>query len=884
MRKSSATTFLLRPAVLLILATLLCGTSILRAAADSVWTIPSFYRSNNDVSAFISSSNGDSVSLAYSAEVRTRDEAITTTHIQVRNWNATTGKALVSRDYFNVQMADAQPIYRFGTLHGIPHFLYCPQVKTLNLVNVLSGAVQVDFSVEDTIRSVYMSPDFSHSVICTKNDLFYVVDLEHKQIMLRDSVWPSYTYVRPPDTLHGLADSSYFLAHFKIFCNSNSWTSDNSLVMLRVDRLSDTLGTDIEYRAESYWHAFDLQSKSYVSDTIPTHQYGTWIPDSKVFCTFGNHTFYYTDIHGAQKTITNPHLLIDYAVNSADSLVTLVSPDFYFDFWNLNNTLIRSFSPGDMIAYTFSSDSRFLAYLTPDNTLTVINTKTFQGIYQIHLDFPPNVNYNDHSSMKFLSGNRAILVLDSSWNYRIVDLATAQSVASVSLESYYTTSPDGTSLFILNNKLYRYNLFTGDLVKAFPDDELYDRLRSIAISPDGDHLLTADHALRYWDVPSTTQLNTREFPTAQTIKWSPLDSIAVILNLSVDSTQKWVSLLNTSQLSTIHEYDSNSVFMSFSPDSSSFVLADSKGNVFRYDLSSGMLLDSLHMQYLVSAAIWNPLSQNYYLGDVKGDIWSVSSNHDTIVKVYHTVYPLRELVLSPNGTYLSYISTKDNALLQLSNGKVMSTLSTAPFGTLFSEVDSTCTFVYNGSFIRENTRTATITQHNTKNRAFFRPQKNYYVVGSSDARDSLSLFSTNSDKIASWLVRTPVYDLLMWNGNADRIALLDIFNNVVVWKPSNLLEGEGVYHPSDVAESPSPSSCVVYPLPAASDFHVRLANESNRCVSATAYSLVGLGTELSQLSDGGFSVSTLPNGMYTIMLRMSNGVQQAVRIVVTHGS
>ncbi len=847
------------------------------SAADSVRVLSSFYRADSSVVAFKTSTFGDTVCIAYVEHIRTDDKGVSESQIQIRNWDAKTGATIETRNFFHKQLADQPRTFSLGNYLQQPHLVYCPEVNVFSLVNAITGEVFREWSVPDTIRSIYMSPDFSNTVVCTKDDRYSIYKMSQSKALLEDSVWRSYTYVTPPDTSVGLLDSSYFNAHFRIHCRPDSWSIDNSVVMLQLDRLSDTLGTNEHYRFETYWRPYDLSKGRYLFDSLDMDDLGRWHPDARQFCSFQGKQFFYVGLDSVKHTLTANDFITDYGLASNVQHVTLISPNSTISIWRLDSMILKkSFLAGELLGYAFNYNKTQLAYLTSDTVLHVMNIETQTGLFEFHLNFVADVSHMDPTAMSFLDGDRALLVRDTSGSFRILDLAVRKTVAVVDKSSVYATSPSGTSLFVLKDRISRYDLFNGLLVRQFPENDFLYRQKSIALSPDGKFLLSLDQSVQLWDVQTGALLRSARFANAERIVWSPLDTFVVLFH--ANGPTKWTTILNAFSLQPVYSFDSTLRWLNFSGDDHSHLVCNSEGLVYKYSISNRTLLDSIDTHRSISAATENQENTLYVFGDTLGALWKVDALSHLATPLFNAGTEIRKVVLSPGSRYLSFISADHNDLLRITDGSLIQALSTPTKETLFCQGDATCVCIYDDAIIRFSTSTGTAVQYRTGYRAYFRPQKNYFAVGTPDLRDSLGLFDFSTSRCVTNLRKFPTKSEIVWSFNSNTLATIDVFNNIVIWTPSKLKDGE--VSTQIGVESLIDDNIQIQPQPV--DAQLRIHDTKSRTmVSAQVVNALGQQCSFPSLSSGSFDTSSLPCGCYLIDIQWDSAEHSFQTFVVS---
>ncbi len=848
-------------------------------AMDSVRVISSFYHDTESIETFKSSSHGDTVCIVYGAAIRSDDNNIKLSHLRVRSWNSRSGASLSTQNFFHKQDADEAATYQVGQLNGTPHLVYTPDVKTLTMVNAVNGTVVHQYPIDDTIRNVYMSPDFTHAVVCTKDDRYSIMNVVSGEVILRDSVYRAYHKVFPPDTAHGLSDSTYLYVHFKIRCRADSWSPDNSLVMLRTDRISDTVVTGEQFRFESYWRPYDLTHRRYLLDTIPFAFRGKWHPDNKFFSSTSGSTLYYQTADTVASSFALGETPADYAISSDNAVLTVIGSDSSYTVWDMATRTKRArYTPGRMLAYCFNSDKNLIAFVTTDTVLHIVNLKTLQGLQEFKIPYYGDPQALDLGALTFLFGSRGMLIRDHQGNFDVLDIATRSVVASLEYGSTYVMSPDGTMLFILGDRINSYDLFTGEKVGSFPESDLHSAARSIALNVDGTKLLSVEASAKIslWDVASSALVRSVSLSAAQQISWSADQSMAMVHRR--DSVHEWWTAINSSSLSPMYDFDNGARWLNYSMDKSSQLVSNGL-RLLVYALNSKVLIDSVDCPSIPTAATKSFDNSVYLTGDAQGVLRSISCDGHAMRVVYDAQSPIRSIVLSRSNRYASIITDAENVVVRVSDGMRVQKLSRPTQGTEFCQGDTTCVCIYPDFIIRFTTRDQSVLQIPTAGQAYIRPQKNYYVVGIPDARDSLSVFDYYTQKATNVLFNVPTNSEIVWSGDAMRLATVDIFNNIVVWTPGHLKDGESVV---DVDfEGEAENSVSLWPQPVSTSFRV-LSDLGEQPLEAQLVNVLGHSARLSELGSGSFDTSGFPDGVYIIRLSWNGGRHSAVPCVIRH--
>ncbi len=841
--------------IVFLLAIIVCQPLAHAAASDTLQIIHSFYRSQEDQSMFATTSNGDSVGLVFSAKISARNAVYDTTHIQVRTWNSLTSQTLNTRNYFHTQAADQTTIYRVGNLDGTPHLFYCPSLSVMRVSRLFDGTTVRDINFPAPLAKYYPSPDFSKAFFVTVDDRFFVVDTRSGEFLLQDTVYAS-KYVM----YKGI--NSY--EHYKVACVANSWTSDNSLLMFRVARLREHADSSFNLSYEPYWRGFDLKTKSYVTDTIPFQMYGRWLPNAKRFVSYNALTFFVTTLDRKTTQVATGKYIYDFAWVDGTNQMTIVDPGTTISMWNMDAlTLKHEFAPGSIRAYAFNSDGNLLAYVVA-NTLTVINTVSYQGIYSYTIDFNDGLSFSDSQSFFFLNGDKAIAIRDQNGAMRVVDLALNKVVCTVSASATFLTSSNGNALFVQDTLLTRFDILNGKQISRFPEGELQNRVLSVALSPNGKHILSVDTTIRLWDAKTALQLRAHHYDSVQTVQWTENDSLALLFCRT--GLRKHAIVINGYTLDSIGLIGSSQRLLGFAANKYQYFLSTSFNNAGLFDMRTGQSLASFQGTSPLTAACQSYDGTLTALGDTSGYIRVFNTQNQSQVMSVYALSPIRKLVISRNNKYLSYISAAGNVIYRIADSSRVQGLSKATYESMFIQNDSTCVCVYDDAIIEFKTNNGTSFQILTASRAHFRRDGQLYAVAIPDVRDSFAVYNYRSRSVVTSLKDAPSNSAVVWSHNAKTLATVDIFNNIVIWSPQNIPDTTTTINA--VSEFDVDAFLCV-PQPASSTLQVIVGDE-RQVLSSRIRNLCGLQVEVEQYSPSQLDVSGLAAGVYVLECLLSD--------------
>ncbi len=856
------------------LVTSICALATRANAADSdsLRIIHSFYRSNLDQGLFATSTNGDTVVLAYTASINHHHEVLDTTHIQIRNWNTLTAKTILNQDFYHVQLSTSPKLYALGNIGSIPHLLYTPTVDTIKIVELYKGATTQTLGFPDSISKIYQSPDFTHAFIVTKNDRFYVVNLAKGEFILRDSVQPMWKLEHPRFDTLGTYD-----VHYKVACETFSWCRDNSIVLIRQDSIIDSTGTDRNSGYYQFWRPYDVVNKRFVTKPIPNYQYGRWQPNAKAFITFTAKNLYYTDLTLQTRMYATGKFIYDFGFRDSSSEITIVEPSSSISIWRLDNgTNIADYATGQLQGYTFNRKGDLLAYISEDSSITVVNTEKRTGVFKAKIDFPHAVTTADPSSFKFINGDKAIAIADTLGQFRILDLIDTTIVAIVDASTRYNTCPDGTSLFLQNKQIRRINLFDGKTISVFPDNELLYSVKAYALSPDSKSLATIDTIVRVYDSRSGVEQASHWYNGATSLSWPATDSLFLVHRLH--EKQESITGVRLHAVDSVYHIDvPNGHFLGLSANAKDILIGDAD-TVRIYSATTGSLRASVNHSAGVSAAYLSENDTTLSIGDSTGYI-RILNRFDS--KEYFTTKTrnrIRALSLSAQHAFLSYINDDGNVLIGVPSGKQLQMLTTPTLGTFFNKNDSLCFCIYDEAVIEFYTSNGHPTKINCNTRPSFRPQLDFYAVGNPNARDSFALFDYAHRRLDRGIPNRPVKREIIWSRNGTTLATVDIFNNIIIWTPGNLPKD---VIPVNAVEDENEYSVRLFPQPAESWVRTD-ASADKELQEVELVDMIGQRYTCPITDTQRFSVANLSSGVYVARMHWTDGTHSTLRLVVRH--
>jgi hypothetical protein len=763
---------------------LFCAAShVLHAgASDSLTTIYSLY-SNPDKElgpVFISTANGDTAVMAFTSQVNRDTSATDTFAIRVRSWNSLSKARISMARFYCVQSyLSRRPIIQLVLLKNLPSLIYTPSPSVLSIANVFTGKEIRRFSFTYDITRVTYSRDNTYSFVTTGTNNFYIVNNTSGEIVLSDST--------EVDRISIKGDS---LTRQTVACVPENWTLDNSLVMLRISKLVLRYSNGDGLAYSSVWQPFDIEKRQYIKKTFDFQRLGWWVPDAKKFFNFNSRNVYITDLTGHVDSTQNGLIttIIDYGWVSGSDRFTLIDLNNRVSVWNANPiTKVIDFVPGALKGYAFNQGGTKLAYVTDDNTLRVIDTRSLQGIHTLTLDFANRINLADRSTLRFVNGDRAMVVQDKDNRYRILNLAAATTVATVDSTSVWQASQDGTALFVLEDRISRYDLFAGKKLSEFPDNEFTITIKGISISPDGRHLVCHDSTqVTLWSLEKEALISQRQFYNVQRLLWSPDTSRVFVIQKDSLSGVISINGLNGSTLEKVFVVTGGGEirFLEFCDDNRRFLMSSGDSLLIR-DVNTGIVITALSNASEVTAANLNSDGIHLAIGDINGDIRVINLNTKSIEYSMNASRTIRSVKLSPSRTYIEYVSDAGMQVLSIPDGMLIQELSTPTVDDLFIG-DSLCLGIYNTAIVEFTLPRGRPSAIESGTRAHFRSDRKYYAKSGFQVRDSLKIYNYKTKQLERFVPDIASDDVLCWSADGSTLATLDLFNNVTVWRPTIL--------------------------------------------------------------------------------------------------
>ncbi len=416
----------------------------------------------------------------------------------------------------------------------------------------------------------------------------------------------------------------------------------------------------------------------------------TWSPDGQyilVGSTVGVWKYEATalDTTSEPELITTRGEVVDFAV-SPDGQTLAVGAGTSSAFYDV--------ASGDMIAAfesDFNSPSR-LAY-SADGQYVAANQSSKLTVFDVGQSAiytsVPSLSLNtavpvlispDNTKLFAVNRSNAILV----WDF-VDGGEPAQWTGHTSTVSGMTFSPDGSLLITgaEDNNVIVWNVETGEQVQTITqptDDSNNQRVRAIAISPDGSSLLTGHNSkIRIWDVASASVRS--EIAVTSSVKslaYSPDGSqfVALVLSQAI-AVQLFSSTGDAVATSFYHNTYIGGT--AFSPDSAQLSFNDGDRFLYIWDTQSApeitetiKLEDAVGTDTMINSIIYT--SDNRYMATLRA--FDATIRDAATGELIHELDPIvdglgMDIAFSPDDTLLAFGSSRGLYVIDVESGQLL---------------------------------------------------------------------------------------------------------------------------------------------------------------------------------------------------------------------
>ncbi len=485
------------------------------------------------------------------------------------------------------------------------------------------------------------------------------------------------------------------------------------------------------------------------------------------------------------------------------------------------------FGPGPLVGSCSNADGSLFAYTTADNTLTILNTLTLQGVFSHKIDFDHDMLIGDGTSFGFLKGDHLMYIRDKQQNLHFLDIPARKVVAVVSPDKEWFLSSDGNNLFVLDTVYSRYDCFTGQRISRFPQQESMAKIVGFDISPSGYRVVTADSMnVHTWDLQSKDRLSTASYQLMQECHWSP-DSLHIVFG-HTDTSRQYHSFIVADAATLEKRFALDSArslsFLGYSPGGEHvyFSLADT---LMAFNTKANRVDDRWVVPGHASALHFIGGSDSVVLGTTLGGVWKLWLKDSKPVPWFDGWGPIVRLRMNADQTFLCVSSTDSVSIIRISDMNPIGRLSTRTKDDLFMGRDSLCLNIYSSAIVEFELSTGKAAKYDTETTPVFRPLGDFYACIGEKPNEDLSLVEYRQrHNIRRVRGLASVYDL-RWSANSAAVAALDLYNNIAVWRPKNVETHDTT---SDVVSyTDVGASLSVSPNPAANAVYVRLPEASS---------------------------------------------------------
>ena len=392
------------------------------------------------------------------------------------------------------------------------------------------------------------------------------------------------------------------------------------------------------------------------------------------------------------------------ATGSQDGLITIWKLN------QLNNAITTRKHIGEIITLKFSPDGRYLVSGGADGAAVVLDVKTGTEVYRsLHSDQVRDIAFSpDSKRFVTVSKDRYIRVWDSGTGKQLLIMSQNDAVQTVKFTKngrWIATTGDDRTVRV-------WSATTGTELLQIP---LKGKGATLTFGTDDQHLITGDQSgyVNIWDItrilaptnvlqfegvttsalysPSGSWiaasddkkawlLNPRTLPSLTTRP--PGNSILTlrssISRMTFSANDRWLGMLNVGNEIVLYNTQTrngrtispaNSVKgIAFSPDEKNLLIGDSEGNLQRWDVSTGKLVD-IPIKYGRSITAMAATASQLALG-VNDEIHILDLNTLTEIQQPESNYENELLTFSADGTWLASSNANGQIQIwQIANGK-----------------------------------------------------------------------------------------------------------------------------------------------------------------------------------------------------------------------
>ncbi len=868
----------------LILTALLASCTLMASATenDTLRHIYSFwhkaewlkYRDLNYVSV-LSSPSGDTVVQAAVSRVNKDQVDIDTFVIRVRMWETTNGKLVGSTRFVSTQpIGSTKAVLRLFLLNGIPHVAYCPTANTIHIVNVLNENVVLTRSFTETVGSITTSPDGKMCFVTGAYQSYHLFRTISGEALLDGS-----TRYSPGKSV------DQFVSDQPVVVKDEQWSADGTVVLLQHNQVAVS---HPDFTSDYYallYRAYNIEKKAFTSAFFQPPYCGKWDANAKLFIQHNTTRFYLLALDGSidSTSVTLNFGCRDfYTVKGTDRMVLVGYTDTISVRDKVTSQVYGQFVPGPIIGNCSNADGTLVAYLTPDNMITVINTITLKGVFSYTIPFNHDIIPGDESSFGFLRGDRVMYIRDRDMNIRFLDVPARTIIATLKSTDEWFISANGNTFFVLDTVYTKFDCFTGAKVGRFPQGESTTELLSFAISPSADQVLSVDSTtVRLWDLKTQTVLASAPYAVMQQCHWSTDGKTIVLGHTDTSGVYTSYTVIDATTLAPRLLLDSASQrqYLGYSPDASHIYFSHAD-TLVRYDVKSNTLDKSWIIPGQASALCFQKNNDTILVGTVGGSVYKMLVGSQTPIEWIKGWSPIVRVRVNDAHTYMCLSSVDSVSMIKLSTLEAVGRLSTRTSDDFFIGSDSLCLNIYPSAIVEFRTGNGKPTKTETETYAVFRPLKDYYATIGVHPTDRLELVNYRQKFEKRAIEATASLHDLRWSANSAAVAALDIYNNIVVWRPAGLKAqdttgGTGVVEMeiADLNAAPNPTRDGVF---------IQNLSE-DQWLDLDVYDELGV-LSMSQrvgVEKRWVDMRSLPNGVYTIVARSTSTLLTS-RIVVLH--
>jgi hypothetical protein len=831
---------------------------------DSVIVIPNFKQdfSFKYKRQFISSFSGDTVSILYPTVLsRAPQRQFDTLELRVRLWNGKTGKPIKTTTFRHIQPISTSELYSLQILEGAIHVFHVPFPEQLSISNAYTGDLFRSISFDKPVERITYSPDSKFSCVNTSQS-FNLVNNSTGETILKEQV-----------RVFG-GRSVAFRA------NRRDWSWDSKIVMISRYELWDiyALGT---------YKPFDINSRRYLSVEFDRlNLFGEWNPNAKMILSMPNGRIRCIGLDSSVTIIPTQNIVNSSSWAKNSSNITAVDVYFNVIIYDFNQRRkIQEFFPGTMRSYAYSPQGNYLAYIV-DDQLTIIDNANGNGIHQIKLPTPVSTKF-DFETIRWIEGEKAVIVKDVNNELRIVNLTSRSVVTSIDSTDLYYPSANGLNIFVVKDtSVERYDIIDGKKTLAFPNAELANNVTSHSLSPDGNYAVTLDTYVSVWNVSNGELRKRKRLNDAFSVHCAPDSSLLYVQLQEPLTLKKSILVLKLPSLDTafILSGSNDVVFKGFSPNGK-YVLTSQGRSADARKIGETNITQSIRLTGLVQAIAMSSDGVSWAIADDAGNInvyFFTTGNQ--LANLTSSKGRVQNMILSGNGSVIVLETANGLEALNWKTNQTIGKLSTKPISYMFSgsaTKDSLLLVTYEDAIVEFDLKDFVPTQTKTITLPILTQGGRYYFTYNNDNRGTINLFGYRNLGVNRTLNGYTIESsqAMQWSKNNTVCSFITTNNDLVLWKMSNINVQETVVSVDELSNQDIVDRDVplVYPNPARYTMNIVT---SKPIESVSLIDMLGNSTRLNFDSNGSVVLANCSDGMYMLSITHNDATTHQTKVII----